>query len=48
MNGKAADKDGITRRNDKKDEVTGRWIGYERYAVWPLRVVLCLKIGDRL
>ena len=31
-----------------KDEVTRLWIGYGGYIIWPLRVVMCLKIGDLL
>ena len=43
-NGKAAGNDEITGEM-KKVEVTGWWIGSGGYVIWPLRVVLCLKIG---
>ena len=29
-------------------EVTEWWIGFEGYVIWPMRVMLCLKIGDLL
>ena len=44
-NGKAAGKDEIT---GERVEVRGWSIGSGDYAIWPLRVVLCLKIGDLL
>ena len=31
-----------------KVEVIGWWIGSGGYVIYPLRVVLCLKIEDRL
>ena len=46
-NGKASGKDEITGEMIKGG-VTGWWIGSGGHIIWPLRVVLCLKIGDPL
>ena len=46
-NGKAAGKDEIAGEMIKGEGI-GWWIGSGDYVVWPLRVVLWLKIGDLL
>ena len=46
-NGKAAGKDEITGETIKGegDRVV---VGFGGYVIWPLRAVMCLKIGDLL
>ena len=46
-NGKATGKHEITGEMIK-GELTGWWILSGGYIIWPLRVELCLKIGDLL
>ena len=44
-NGKAAGKDEITAEMIKAGGDRW-WIGFGNHVIWPLRVVVCLKIGD--